>query len=167
VLQREKEVRASVADRERSSDNAINFLIDETLLSTHFLLTMLIPEGYGIRAMYSKTALPLKERNLSFVSLLAGNSSVIDKAPELVSIVSFSRALSRQRNGIYDHLVSERVMRDSYFDDREDRAKIANDSLEISTLDPETDPVSLFYKNMPKLISTKHIERYLDKFFMS
>ena len=137
-------------------DPASTFLLDETLLSVHFLLTMLVPEGYALKRMYSFALPKLNEKGLAFVDLMSGSPVVEDLIPDLRSTINFSRRLALLRNSIYKELLDKDIMRDDYFDDRTDRAKKACDFLKVERA--EEDIISDFYNNIAHVPFLKVLE---------
>ena len=129
------------------TSDASRFLIEESLMSTHFLLTMVIPEGYALRSMY-KNALPdMAETKISFGSLLSQHEDTENLPPSLSRVASFARVTSNLRNNVYTSLIANGIMRDDYFDDRAERATSALAAMGIAT-DADIDPVQVFYDNI-------------------
>jgi len=146
-------VESSVAVKENFKaidDFASDFLCDESLLTSHFLLTMLIPEGYAIKTLYTKSQPILSQYPLKFSDLLSGAAQGQNTDSELKKISEFSLTLSLLRNSIYERLLDKGIMHSDYFDDRNDRAMQAINAMGAQC-SPDDDPVTVFYDNIRKV----------------
>lgn len=148
-----------VSARYQAKDAAFQFLLDETLLSYHFLLTMLIPEGYALKAMYVKVQPLLERSGLTFTDIIAGDERVSKMDPTLGEIALFSQTVSQIRNGIYKRLVKEGIARDDYFEDRNSRAEQAISSMHLPYKSGD-DPVSVFYSAITQVPAFSNLMQF-------
>ena len=133
--------------RAAHSDPASSFLIDETLLSFHFLLTMLIPEGYGLKGIYQSALPHIYGSSFTLSKFLSGDPALFNLDPSISRVAKFAAVLSKLRNEIYRRLVDLSIVREDYFEDRQDRARVAAAAFSVNT-QPTDDAISEFYRSV-------------------
>lgn len=141
-----------VNDKKKLTSPSEIFMIDETMISIHFILDMLLPEGFGIKNAYMKSIPLLTKRGKNFTDLLCGNINFDSKNAEdieLIKIRKFALELSNKRNGISQFLIDQGAMSYDYFSLRDDKAKEALNAMNVEQTDK--DPVQDFYNNIDKM----------------
>lgn len=128
---------------QKNTDPKNNFYLDELLLSQHFLLNMVIPEGEGLLKMNQEIKPFLETQSMSFTEFLAPRNSDNIKEQDALKVFQFSQSLSKLRNNIFSELQAMNAMSYDYFDTRNDRAQKA-----MADCPKDTDPVDFFYQKL-------------------
>lgn len=124
-------------------------VVEEICVAYHFILDMILPNGYAVQAAYFKSLPLLSGSNISFSDFLNGeNVGENDKADEIHRIYEFITLVGKCRNEICDQLVTMGAMSYDYFETRESRIAKGLKCAEIGSDSDGSDIESYFYSSL-------------------
>jgi len=139
-------------------------VVEEICMAYHFILDMLLPNGYAIQSAYFKSLPLLKDESISFSDILNGVTLPdTEKKNSISQVYDFITLVGQCRNEICDKLVTLGAMTYDYFDTRIDRMQ---EGLKYANLDSNIDVSNVetaFYSSLSLSESVLSLTADLEK----